>query len=1105
MKEKTKEKGFRKSLGVMLLIALTSISLNALAAPVSISGKVIDANGDPLIGVNVMEVGTENGTITDMDGVFVITAEKNVTLKVTYVGYRTQEVRAHNGMTVMLREDTKLLDEVVVVGYGTQKKANLTGAVTSVDVSKTLESKSETDVAKALQGAVPGLTITNQNGDINADPTIVIRGIGTLSNSGKSTPLYVVDGVPMDNLSYINPNDIESISVLKDASSTSIYGTRAAFGVVLVTTKSAKTAEKVSVSYSNNFSWSRASVLPEYPNVLKQITAMTEANDRAGAASELFGMYINTEEFRDKVLAWQAHYGENYKKGYEEMIYGLDYDENGYYADWDVAGILFNDAAPAQSHNLSVSGNSGKTNYYMSLAYNHQQGLMAFNPDKMDKFNATVNVSTKATEWLEVGTRFNLSNRSYTYPYVRGQGSYQYAWRWGSFFGPWGYFKDAEGNQYDGRQMIGFRKQGGDAYNKRMNLRAGGFLKLNLAKGLTFNGDYTYTYRTTRYKGIGTEEDLVNTWSLQPEDFTHGSISTSTFIETDRSFYSNHVANMYFNYNATWGGAHNFNAMVGANIDKDEYEYLYYERHGMQDPNLPELALTSEDYSYSHSHTHNGSAGVFGRINYDYKGIYLLEFNARGDASSKFPKGQQWAFFPSGSVGYRISEEPYFEPARPYVSNLKVRASYGTIGNQEIGDMMFLELMDKNPGGKVDWIGDGGLCLDWFDQPDMVSPLLTWETIATTNIGIDLGFLDNDLTVGFDWFQRDTYDMLAPGKALPDVIGASAAFENAGSLRTRGWELSIDYHHLFQELNNLEVYGNFNLSDYKSTITEWDSNNLINQKYTGKEYGEIWGFQTDRYFTAEDFSGEDEAGHPIYAAGVASQKGLEKGSFVYGPGDIKFVDQNGDGVIDWGDGTPENHGDLVKIGNSTPRFQYSFRLGASWYGVDLDLFFQGVGQRDMWTQSSFVMPFMRGVDGIYSNQIDYVTQAMVDNNQIDQNAMYPRLWGGNSGYGVPGSSILDAGCNNFYPQDRYLVNMAYLRLKNLTVGYTLPQQWTRKATIEKVRIYASFNNLCDLVNHTAQYGLDPEITTGDGSLGNGTFGRTAPITRSYSFGLQVTL
>lgn len=529
---------------------------------------------------------------------------------------------------------------------------------------------------------------------------------------------------------------------------------------------------------------------------------MTEANDRTGLASELFGMYFNTPEFIGKVKAWQDNHGG--KSGYRKMVYGDDYDENGYYADWDVAGILFNNAAPAQSHNLSVSGNSGKTNYYMSLAYNHQQGIMEFNTDKMDKYNATVNVNTKATDWLEIGARFNLSNRNYTAPYVRGQGSYQYAWRWGSFFGPWGYFEDAEGNQYDGRQMIGFRKQGSDLYRKRMNIRAGGYLKLNLAKGLTFNGDYTYTYRTTRYKSVGTQEDLVNTWSLQPEDFGHGTISSTTFVETDRSFYSNHVANMYFNYNATWANAHHFNVMVGANIDKDEYEYLYYERHAMQDPNLPELALCNEDYSYEHQHTHNGSAGVFGRINYDYKGIYLFEFNARGDASSKFPSGQQWAFFQSGSIGYRISEEPSFEPARPYVSNLKLRASYGTIGNQEIGDMMFLELMSKNPdGNKVNWMGDGKTTLDWFEQPNMVSPLLTWETIATANVGFDL-----------------------------------------------------------------------------------------------------------------------------------------------------------------------------------------------------DLFFQGVGKRDMWTQSSFVMPFMRGVDGIYANQMDYVTQAMVDNNTIDQSAMYPRLYGGNDGYGV---------------------------------------------------------------------------------------------------------
>ena len=1115
---KHKENGFRSLLMTFAVFAMSLVSISALAEPIQIVGKVVDANGDPLVGASVVEAGTSNGTITDLDGAFVLTVENNVTLLVSYVGYKDQEARAHKDMVVMLREDTQVLDEVVAIGYGTQKKANLTGAVTTVDVSKTLESKTESDVAKALQGAVPGLTITNASGDLDADPTVVIRGIGTLSNSGTSTPLYIVDGVPVENLGYLNSNDIESISVLKDASATSIYGTRAAFGVVLVTTKTAKTADKVSVTYNNNFAWSQATALPDYPDVLTQAQALTDANTRAGLASELFGMYLNSDEFiagATKWAEWASTQGwKNNKSPYRKMEYGLDWDEHGFYADWDVAGIMFNNAAPSQQHNLSVSGNSGKTNYYLSLGYNHQQGLMKFNPDKMDKFNATLNLSTKVNKWLEVGARFNMQHRIYTYPYVRGQGSYQYVWRWGSFFGPYGYFEDAEGYQYDGRNMIGFRKAAAgpdgdgsnDTYRKRMNMRAGGFIKLNLAKGLTFNGDYTFTYRAGRYRGVGYDEDLVNTWSLFGEDFAHGAINTSTFVETENTHYYNHVANMYLNYNGSWSG-HNLNVMVGANIDKSEYEYWYYERHGILDANMPELKLLSEDYSYSHSHSRSGSAGVFGRINYDYKGIYLIELSGRYDGSSKFPAHTQWAFFPSGSVGYRISEEGYFQEAKDYVSNLKLRASYGTIGNQEIGSNMFIKTMSKNTNG-VSWLGANGLKLDYAGTPKLVDPTLTWETIATTNVGIDLGFLNNDLNVNFDWYQRTTTGMLAPGKELPTVVGTGAAYENAGSLRTRGWELNIDYRHTFIEADNLTVHANFNLADYKATITEWDSNDFTNTKYTGKEYGEIWGFQTDRYFTWDDFTTDADGNITGYAEGIASQKGLEKDkAFTYGPGDIKFVDQNGDGVIDWGDGTKDNHGDLVKIGNETPRWQYSFRLGAEWKGFDIDLFFQGVGKRDMWSPSAFVMPLTRGADAIYAWQTDYITEEDYVNKTIDQNAAYPRMFPGNAGQGVAGSSILGTGKNNFYPQDKYLINMAYLRLKNLTVGYTLPQHLTRKATIEKVRIYASFNNLADLVNHTAQYGFDPEVSTGrgTGSFGNGTYGRVEPLMRSYSFGLQVTL
>ena len=673
-------------------------------------------------------------------------------------------------------------------------------------------------------------------------------------------------------------------------------------------------------------------------------------------------------------------------------------------------------------------------------------------------------------------------------------GTYQYLWRWGSFFGPYGYFINPEdGKQYEGRTMIGYRMTGGDSFEKTINSRIGGFLKIDIFKGLTFNADYTYTEKHTKYKGVGLPAEIYNTWSVNPQLTV---LSTTTFIETSSSETINHVANAYFNYQNTFAKNHNLNVMVGGNLDKTNYEYLYYERHGIQDLNLPELALASEDYSYTHRHTHQGSVGYFGRINYDYKGIYLLELNGRFDGSSKFPKDDQWAFFPSASIGYRISEEPFFAGAKRYISNLKFRASYGEIGNQEVGSNMFLETMSKQTNN-VNWLGSGSSKYDNFSQPKLVSSSLTWETIATTNIGVDLGFFNNELNVNFDWFQRDTRDMLAPGKALPAVLGASAAYENAGSLRSRGWEVTVDWRHSFGDFN---VYATANLSDYKATVTEWDSNDLINTYYTGKEYGEIWGFETDRYFEFSDFNADG-----TYAAGVADQTKLQSGKFVYGPGDIKFVDQNKDGVIDWGKGTPNDHGDLIKIGNNTPRYQYSLRLGGEWKGFDLDVYMQGVGKRDMWTQSAFVMPMMRGSDALYSNQTSYITEAEYSAGKIDQSKDFPRMWSGGAGLGNISSSIVDNGRYNFYPQTKYLVNMAYLRMKNITLGYTLPRDLTRKITIDRVRVYVAVNNAFDIINHNKGTGLDPEINTGVGSYANGVWGRTDPILRTYSFGIQVDL
>lgn len=1061
-----------------------------------VKGTIVDVNGNPIPGASVMIPGTTTGTVTLVDGTFSLNIAEGTTVEVGCLGYTTVKVNAKNGMKIVLKEDALMLsDVVVVVGYGTQKKANLTGAVATVDVNKTLEARSTADLGKALQGAVPGLTVLNTSGKIGAEPTVVIRGVGTLSNSATSTPLYVVDGVPIDNISYLNTQDIESISVLKDASSSSIYGTRAAFGVVLITTKSAKTTEHIQVNYTNNFGWSQATTLPDYPTVLEQIYALNQVNHRYGLDSELFGMYLDRDAYIKAAEAWQNKHGG--KSGYREMVEGDDYIPGvGYVADWDVAGIMFNNAAPSQNHTISVQGNVGKTNYYMSFGYDKEQGLMNFNPDKLKKYNATVNVTTQVNDWIQIGARVNYVNKDYEdCTDALRQGSYQYLWRWGSFFGPWGYFS----NGLTGRNAISYRTQAGEGWTKTDNLRIGGFTKINIVKGLTLNADFTYLQNNMRYKQVNLPVHMMNTWSITPSETT---MSTTTFIDARRSYTRGYNTNIYGNYELSIAGKHNFNIMAGFNADESEYEYLRGTYNNILDTNLPEISLTFDSENkniFGHNHSETGSAGFFGRINYNYKDRILLELNGRYDGSSKFPENNRWAFFPSASAGWRISEEPFFAPVKSVVNNAKIRASYGEIGNQEVGSNMYIATIARQ-GSNVNWLGTGSTKMDTFGMPKMVSSTLSWETLATTNFGIDLGFLNGELNATFDWFQRDTKNMLAPGQTMPQVLGASAAYENAGTLRSRGWEITIDWHHNF---NGANVYAIANLADYKTVIKEWNNDSmLLNSNYSGKRYGDIWGFETDRYFEASDFVGKDEKGNYIPAEGVASQVKLQTGKFIYGPGDIKFVDQNGDNEINGGKGTVDDHGDLVVIGNTEPRYQYSLRIGGDWKGFDLDLYFQGVGKRSMWTQSAFVMPFMRGADALYKSQTSYITNEDAEKGIIDQNATYPRLTQGGAAKGTV--SVLENGSTNFYPQSKYLVNMAYLRLKNITIGYTLPAQLTQKVKISKVRVYGSIYNAFDIIDHTKKYGIDPEMNKGEGKLADGTWGRTDPMLRTYSCGIQIT-
>lgn len=1082
------------------------------ATTIGMTGKIVDEKGEPIIGASVMEKGTTRGTATDADGNFNLKVKAGSTITVSYIGYKTKEVKAAKTLNLALNPDQELLDEVVVVGYGVQKKVNLTGAVTAVDLDKTMAGRPQQDVAKALQGAVPGLTITTSSGALDNTAQMRIRGVGTLSNGEQSNPLIVVDGVPMDDISSLNTQDIESISVLKDAASSSIYGTRAAFGVILIQTKGAKTQDRVTVSYQNNFAWDQATYLPDFPDVPTQLTSALEARANQGVYEvELFGMYF--DKMLPEAIKWRdQHNGK--KIGYQQMMPYVGGDNIGdfkmvgntpyYYADFDVQDIYFDKAAPSQSHNVAIDGTTGKTNYHLSFGYNYRQDLMKLNPARARKYNVAANITTNITDWLQVGTRMSFARQNHSRPDTWAN-TYQYLWRWGSFFIPSGYAEGPDGKMYDFRVMS-MLKQASQRRTTTDVTRMTGFLKADIIKGLTLNADFTYAIENM---DSGSEDFSVYGINWASHSPKYIVAPKSTAIWRDGSKRNTWTLNIYANYMKSFKDAHNINVMLGANAEESEYHYLYGKRKGLYDQvAYPELNMAAEDgQQLSWAHSDRASAGYFGRINYDYKGIYLLELNGRYDGSSRFPHTDHWAFFPSASVGYRISEEAFFNPIKHVVNNAKIRASYGEIGNEAIGDYKFEELIGLRASKYVNWVTDNGINANKIVQsmmPDLVSKSLSWERIRTLNVGLDLGLLNNEVTLGFDWFQRENRDMLAPSQVLPSTLGASAPYTNAGKLRTRGWEFNVNWHRQFGEVG---LYASFNLSDSKTKVTEWENETKgINAYYTGRTYGDIWGFETDRYFTEDDFVGQNADGSWTPKEGIASQKALETGAFHYGPGDVKFVDRNGDGKIDGGKGTESDHGDLKVIGNSLPRYEYSFHIGGNWKGFDLDLFFQGVGKRDSWNTSSFAFPMMVNADiAIYDHQLSYnkvnysADYKTVTGYEINQNNDFPRLYPGcNGGGSVPN---IASGCYNYYPQDRYLTDMSYLRLKNMTVGYTLPQELTRKAAIEKARIYFSGSNLF-LLHKGNDLPIDPEI---DEAHGPGGFGRTAPITRTFSFGLQVTL
>ena len=1077
---------------VALIFILCLIVQLTMAQKRSVSGTVRDkATSETLPGVSVLEKGTTNGVITNVDGKFDLSVKEGATLVVSYVGMKSQEVKVGNSSTinVSLESSSEEIDEVVVVGYGQQKKANLTGAVASVNVEKALKSRPITDVGRALQGSTPGLIITTTTGAIGSAPTVSIRGITGSLNSA-ATPLILLDNVPVPDLNYINPDDIESISVLKDAASTAIYGARAAFGVVLITSKSGKRDEKIKVNYSGNFAWSTPSNLPTmakaWESGLAYLTAARHNNPSTEYVGTIGGIRYN-DAIIEKMKAWSQQYGRGEGLS-REMERGRDFEMYlGYieaYRDWDVEKMFFSEWTPQQNQNISVSGGSKNTSYSINLGYLDQTGTFKAKPDSYERYNINASIDTDVSEWLSVRFRTQLAKTDFKTPFSLSGGTYSplftlYRWQPSYLYGTYkGLPFRSPVNEYEQAQY-----QTENVWYNRYSI--GGTLKP--LKGLSVDLDYTYVTESEFNNTIGGIPSALDIYTApnaanvaDPTTMYKPYTTSYDYVANSDAREAGYVMNSVVTYHTKFKD-HSFTVMGGANLESSEYRYHWSQRKGVLDYTHPEIALSTGDQFVSSGHSEKAVAGFFGRLNYSYKDRYLFEVNGRYDGTSKFQGDNQWGFFPSVSVGYRITEEPFMQFLRPYLTSLKPRASWGRVGNQDVPSGQF----QSNIGvGSSSWL-IGNKYTSYAGVPSTLNPDLTWETIQTLDFGADARMFDDKLGLVFDWFQRKTLDMLGAGQVVPSSFGGTSPMVNYGELTTNGYEIALDFNHTFK--NGLHFTISTSLSDYKTKITKFASASdpIITNNYQGKTVGEQWGYVTDRLFQVEDFDLNTTTNKYVLKADVPSQALLETSSFTFGPGDIKYKDINGDGKIGYGTNTLSDPGDKKVIGNSQPRYLYGFRVSADWKGFDVDIFLQGVGARKYWATGNTSIPGYDASEAWYANQMDYWTPENTD-------AFYPRP--ANIGQG---GSIY-----NFQPQTKYILNMAYCRLKNVTVGYSLPKKFANKAYIQKFRLYLSGENLFE-IDGLGDVPIDPEVglhSTADSRM----FGRSYPYRRTISCGVQLT-
>lgn len=1082
-----------KSVVLFLILLLAGSSMVLSAQNRSISGKVFDTNEEPLIGVTVTIENTTIGAITDIDGAFTLQVpEGKVVLNVSYVGFVPQKVTVASGqsnVTVRLSEDAVLLNEVVVVGYGKQKKVNLTGAVASVG-GEELENRVTKSLSSMLQGTVAGLNVTTSSGVPGSSASINVRGITSIH---ESEPLVLIDGAVGD-IDRVNPNDVESISVIKDASAAAIYGARAAFGVILVTTKSgAAKGGKATVRYSGRFGWQAPTTSTDYETTgywsVYTINQFWQANSGT--------LYVDYTD-QDMQELWNRV---NDKTEHPDRPWVVEDVRNGrnqwvYYGNYDWWHSLYRDNRPMQQHNVSISGGKDDVKYFVSGSYDKQTGILRENPDIYRKYNLRSKIDFRINEWLTMSNNTSFYSSQYSY---LGDGDVEntlaYSARHALACFPQ---KNPDGSWLYSTPYLNYKVANGRhillGENSHRNVeRSTDFTNTTRLvyapiRELSFTGDFTYR----QYQSRNTSRSNVMYYREYPDGELLSYATGAGANRLDEAVNTNqyYSTNIFGTYDDTFNQAHHLSVVGGMNYEAWKNKNISAYGENLVSTDLDDLDLVGQNAEGATITGVGGGQneyallGIFGRINYDYKSRYLFEVSGRYDGTSRFASGSRWGFFPSASAGWRISEESFFQPVRQWIDNLKVRGSFGSLGNQNISSYYsFARLISISSLGYT--FGEGSVLPKYSSLSAPIASGMTWETAQQWDFGFDLTMLGNRLNLTVDGYIRDTKDMLTDGVDLPGVYGADLPDMNAADLRTKGYEITLNWRDRLTLGNKPFEYSvGLNLSDYKSVITKYDNENKTFAKdyYEGMEIGEIWGYVTDGLFQTDE---EAKA----YAEKVDLSYVLKGQTGGWQAGDVKFVDLDGDGKVGIGSNNVDNPGDRKILGNSLPSFSYGISASAQWNGFDVSAFFQGTGNH-YWYPAGQSMPFWGPYSYPYLSflQKDFLADVWTVENT---DAYFPRAMA----YSASGGVLSNV-------NDRYLQNLRYLRFKNLTVGYTLPQSWTGKARIESVRIYFTGENLCywsPLKKHSRY--VDPEAAIDRSDAYNNAY---YPWQKSFLFGIDVT-